>query len=372
MSMDVPFLDLKAQNESLRDELREAIDGVIEACQFAGGPAVAEFENDFADFCESERAVGVASGTDALILALMALDIEPGDEIVTAPNSFIATAEAISFVGAVPVFADVDPRYHTLDPEKVEAAITSRTRALIPVHLYGQTADMDPLLDIAHRNGLSVIEDACQAHGARYNGRLAGTMGHMGCFSFYPGKNLGAFGEAGAVVTGDGGLADRVASLRDHGQSKKYYHGEVGINGRMDGIQGAVLRVKLARLKTWNEARIRNAQLYDDLLAEVAWIQTPERAPYAGHVYHLYVVLVEKRDEVVKQLAERGINCGIHYPVPIHLQEAYAHLGKTRGAFPVAERSAEMALSLPMYPELAPEQIEAVVGALRAIDRVAA
>lgn len=365
--MNVPFLDLKAQLAPIRSEIEAAFAEVLDACAFAGGPHVSQFESDFAAFCQAPNAVGVASGTDALWLALLALGVGPGDEVITAPSTFMATAEAISYVGATPIFADIEETTYNLDPARLPDALTPRTKAIIPVHLFGQPADMDPILAFARQHGLPVIEDASQAHGAEYRGRPVGTLGDAGCFSFYPGKNLGALGEAGAVVTKDTAVADKIRILRDHGQHKKYHHSEVGWNGRMDGLQGAALRVKLRHLARWTEARRAHAQHYDRLLSGCAEVIPPVEAAYARHVYHLYAIRVANRDEVLAKLARRGITCGIHYPIPVHLQDAYRSLGKRRGSFPIAERCADEFLSLPMFAELTPEQVEYVVTSLREI-----
>ncbi len=359
--MRVPFLDLNAQHRAIQDEILAAIREVIESSAFAGGPFVARFEEDFAAYCHTRFAAGVGSGTDALWLALAACGIGAGDEVITVPNSFLATAEAISFSGAAPVFVDVTPRTYTMDPELVEAAITARTKAIIPVHLFGQMTDMDPIMEIARRRKLVVIEDACQAHGAEYKGRRAGCIGHAGCFSFYPAKNLGAMGEAGAVVTNDPAIQEKIRRLRDHGQRAKYHHSHIGWNARMDGIQGAVLRVKLKVLDRSNAARRSHARLYENRLGNREDLITPKEAEYGTHVYHVYAVRVKGRDQLQRALTDRGIASAIHYPIPIHLQEAYGHLKLGRGSFPVAERCAEEFLSLPMFPELTPEQIEVVV-----------
>ena len=364
--MKVPFLDLKAQYNVIREEVNAAIQEVLENSAFAGGPFVAKFEEQFASFCGAKYAVGVGNGTDALWLVLLAYGIGPGDEVITVPNTFIATAEAISICGAKPVFVDVDARTYTMDPVRLKQAITPRTKAIIPVHLFGQTADMDPILEIARQHGLPVVEDACQAHGAQYKGRLAGSMGVAGCFSFYPGKNLGAYGEAGAVVTNDQELAGKIKVLREHGQPKKYIHSVIGWNARMDGIQGAVLSVKLKYLSAANDARRSNARLYNELLAGERLVVLPTEASYSKHVYHLYVIQTARRDELIQLLGAKGIACGIHYPVPLHLQEAYASLGLAKGAFPVAEQSAEKFVSLPMFPELSREQITFVCDELKA------
>ncbi len=363
--MKVPFLDLKAHHRPLREQLDSAIAEVIDSAAFAGGPFVAAFERDFAAYCGAPRAAGVGSGTDALWLALLALGVGAGDEVITVPSTFMATAEAISYCGARPVFVDIDEKTYTLDPGLLEQAITAKTKAIIPVHLFGQVADMDAILAIAGQHGIPVVEDACQAHGALYKGRRAGSLGAAGCFSFYPGKNLGAFGEAGAVVTSDPKLDAKVRVLRDHGQASKYFHSLVGWNARMDGIQGAVLRVKLKQLDSVNARRGAHARLYDELLGGSKEIVTPFVAPDSQHVYHIYAVRVKQRDQVLQELAEQGIACAIHYPIPVHLQEAYRCLGYGKGSFPVAERCAEEFLSLPMYPELTGEQIRAVAKRLQ-------
>jgi dTDP-4-amino-4,6-dideoxygalactose transaminase len=363
--MKVPFLDLKSQYDSIREEMIQEIQFVMENTSFSGGPFVAHFEELFASFCRCRYAVGVGSGTDALWLALLALGTKQGDEVITVPNTFIATVEAISFCGATPVFVDVDEETYTMNPGSLEAAITPKTRAIIPVHLFGQAADMDPIMEIAKAHRLYVIEDASQAHGAQYKGRMAGSIGDAGCFSFYPGKNLGACGEAGAVVTGNAELAGKIKMLRDHGQSQKYYHTLIGWNARMDGIQGAALSVKLKHLETWNEARIKHARLYDRLLADQVGLITPREASYGKHIYHIYAIRVNNRDLLMATLAEKGILCGIHYPVPVHLQEAYRFLGIKRGSLPVAERCGDELLSLPMFPELTREQIEYVASEIK-------
>jgi len=359
--MRVPFLDLMAQYRAYQGELDQAMRQVFESCAFAGGPFVDKFEGEFARFCECDWAVGVGSGTEALRLTLHTLGVGPGDEVITVPNSFIATAEAISWCGAKPVFVDVRPDTYTLDPDRLEAAISARTKALIPVHLFGQTADMDPIAAVAAAHDLIVIEDACQAHGARYQGRRAGSLGWAGCFSFYPGKNLGAYGEAGAVTTNDANLAERLRLLRDHGQSQRYRHQLVGCNSRMDGLQAAVLTVKLRYLESWNQARSRVAQLYNRLLTQVPGVSTPQQGEYRDHIHHVYAIRTPNRDGLARHLLDHGIGCGIHYPVPIHLQPAYLDLGLGEGSFPVAERCAREFLSLPIYPELTEDQVNIVV-----------
>lgn len=358
--MQVPFLDLKAQYQSIKLEINNAIQQVLDSCAFAGGPFVQAFEKQFSEFCGCDHCIGVGSGTEALWLALLALGVGPGDEVITVPNTFIATAEAISFCGAAPVFVDIDERTYTMNPERIEAAITSRTKAIIPVHIFGQTADMDPITEIARKHGLYVIEDACQAHGAQYKGKPAGSMGDAGCFSFYPGKNLGAYGEAGAVTTNNAPLAEKIAMLRDHGQSKKYYHDKIGWNARMDGMQGAVLSVKLNYLPAWNRARRENAAIYNNLLSGIHGLILPYEADDITHVYHVYAIRTWQRDALLKYLTDEGIYCGIHYPVPVHLQEAYSKSGIENNGLKVSERVASELLSLPMFPELTDEQQERV------------
>ncbi len=361
--MTIPLVDLRAQYDAIRDEITEAVSAVIENSAFIGGRHVLDFENSFARFCGVRHAAGVGSGTSALKLALEGLGVGPGDEVITAPNSFIATAEAISACGAVPVFCDTDPETDTLDPGGLKRVLTVRTKAVIPVHLYGQTADMDPIMEFAREHGLKVVEDACQAHGALYKGRQAGSLGDAGCFSFYPGKNLGAYGEGGAVVTNDAGLDARIRIFRDHGQKLKYRHDVIGWNDRLDGIQAAVLNVKLKYLEGWNEARRTRASWYAALLSGTD-AKLPRQAPWARHVYHIYAVGVPDRDECLEFMNARGIGCGVHYPVPIHMQRAYAHMGMREGSCPVAERRCREVLSLPMYPELTTGQASHVAATL--------
>ena len=358
--MKVPFLDLKAHHAPLTEEFERAIREVIESSAFAGGPFVERFEEEFASFCGSSYAIGVGNGTDALWLALLALGIGEGDEVITVPNTFIATAEAITYCKARPVFVDVDPDTFTMNPAELEKSLTKKTKAIIPVHLFGQPADMDSILEFARANGLFVVEDAAQAHGAQYKGQKAGTMGDGGCFSFYPGKNLGAFGEAGAVVTNDPELRKQIQMLRDHGQSRKYYHSTMGWNCRMDGIQAAILSIKLSHLDKANSLRRKHAREYNQAFAGIDEVLTPFEAKYARHVYHVYAVRVQERDAVLRHLQEKGVGCAVHYPVPVHLQEAGRNLGSTKGAFPIAEKLADEFLSLPMFPELTEEQIEYV------------
>jgi dTDP-4-amino-4,6-dideoxygalactose transaminase len=365
MQIKVPFLDLWSQHLPLMSEFNQAIHEVIEASAFAGGRFVTAFEQDFAAYCNIPHAIGVGSGTEALWLSLLACGVGSGDEVITVPSTFMATAEAITHCGARPVFVDVDECTYTMNPDALKHALTTRTKAIIPVHLFGQPADMDPILDFARKHGLYVIEDGCQAHGATYKGRRVGTFGDTACFSFYPGKNLGAFGEAGAIVTSNAQLNEKIKVLRDHGQERKYFHSMVGWNCRMDGIQAAVLRIKLRRLDIGNQRRRSHAAHYDDGLRRIEGIVTPIEASYARHVYHIYAIRVENRDEVIKYLTDQGIGTGIHYPVPVHLQEAYQSLGYNRGTFPVAERCAGEFLSLPMYPELTYAQVEQVIQSVK-------
>ena len=360
----IPFVDLKAQHSALKDELSAAIQRVLESCQFTLGPEVAAFETEFANYCQAEHGVAVNSGTSALHLALLAAGVGPGDEVITVPFTFVATVSAIHYTGATPVFIDIDPRSFTMDVTQLEAAITDRTKAIIPVHLYGQPADMDPILSIAKAHGLVVIEDAAQAHGAEYNGRRAGSMGDMGCFSFYPGKNLGACGEGGMVVTKDPELTRTLRMLRDWGAERKYEHVLKGYNYRMEGIQGAVLRVKLRHLETWTEARRAAAARYDRGFAG-SGVQTPAAMPYARHVYHVYAIRSKQRNAWLRSLQEQGIGAGMHYPIPVHLLPAFADLGYSAGQFPHSEQAANEVLSLPMFPELTAEQSAKVVEAVK-------
>jgi dTDP-4-amino-4,6-dideoxygalactose transaminase len=369
--VNVPFLDLKLQYASIRDEIAAELQKVLDSTAFAGGPFVEQFEEEFASFCQCAFAVGCGSGTAALRMALLALGIGRGDEVITTANTFIATAEAISSCGAKPVFADIDEQTYNMNPNLLRDAITPRTKAVVPVHLYGQMAEMDSIMEIAHAHDLFVIEDACQAHGAEYKGRRAGSIGNAGCFSFYPGKNLGAYGEAGAVVTNNAELAEKMRMFRDHGQKKKYYHSVIGWNDRMDGLQGAVLRVKLKHLPAWNIARRNKAELYNELLSDVAAVVTPFEAPAGKHIYHVYAIRVRNRDMLMRALVEKDIHCGIHYPVPLHLQDAYRFLGLERGSLPVTERCADELVSLPMFAELSREQIERVCDEIKAFLRAA-
>lgn len=359
----VPFVDLSAQYASIKEEVNQAIAGVLERTDFILGRDVERFEAEFASFCGADYAVGVDSGTSALELALRALGVGPGDEVITAANTFIATALAISFTGATPVLVDVDPHTYTVDAAALKEAITPRTKAIVPVHLYGQPTDMDPILELAEQHALAVVEDACQAHGATYKGRRAGSLGHAAAFSFYPGKNLGAYGDAGAVVTNDAKVAESLKMLRNYGSAKKYHHETLGFNRRLDTLQAAVLRVKLRYLDAWSDARREHAALYTQLLE--GSVVTPTRAAYASPVYHLYVVRVQERERFQAHLSNQGISTGIHYPVPVHLQPAYEDLGYKRGDFPITERYAQEIVSLPMYPELTPSLITRVADAVK-------
>lgn len=359
----IPFVDLRAQHQVICREIEDAIRGVFETCQFTLGSEVAKFEEEFAFYCDSRFAIGVNSGTSALHLALLAADIGPGDEVITVPFTFVATVAAIHYTGATPVFVDIDPCTYTLDPTLLEAAITPRTRAVIPVHLYGQCADMDAILAIARKHGLLVIEDACQAHGAEYKGRRAGSLGDLGCFSFYPGKNLGACGEGGLVTTQSADHDRRLRMLRDWGAERKYRHVLKGYNYRLEALQGAVLRVKLRHLEDWTEARRAAAMRYNAILAE-SGVRLPRAAGHARHVYHIYAVRTSKRALWKAELQARGIHTGIHYPFPVHQLPAYSDLGYRTGQFPHSELAAKEVLSLPMFAELTEEQTAAVANAV--------
>jgi dTDP-4-amino-4,6-dideoxygalactose transaminase len=359
-----PYLDLKAQYHSIKPEIDAAIARVLDSSQFILGAEVAGFEQDFAAYCGATDCIALNSGTSALHLALLAAGIGPGDEVITVPFTFIASVAAIVYTGARAIFVDIDPSTFTLDPSAVEAAITSRTKAILPVHLYGHPADMDPLLDIAKRHGLIVIEDAAQAHGAKYKGRPAGTIGDIGCFSFYPAKNLGAYGEGGAVTTNNAEYAQTIRMLRDWGQDRKYHHLLRGYNYRMEGFQGAILRVKLRHLERWTEARRAVARKYDELLANCG-LQLPVEMPWARHVYHVYTLRTDDRDGLKSALQAEGIQTAIHYAIPAHLQPAYADLGYSRGDIPQSEKAANQVLSLPIYPELSEQAILHVANGVR-------
>lgn len=365
MTTLVPFVDLKAQFRALRAEIVPRITAVMEEATFVLGPDVTRFEENFAAYVGTRHCIGVESGTAALQFALEALEIGAGDEVILPANTYIASAIAVSAAGARPVLVDVNDA-HLMDPNLLEAVVTPRTKAIMPVHLYGQTVPMGPIVEFARRHGLRVIEDAAQAHGARWSGKGAGSFGDIAAFSFYPAKNLGAYGDGGAIVTNDHAFADRVRLLRDFGQREKYEHLIKAGNGRLDSIQAAVLDVKLRHLDEWNRARRRHAAAYDARLAKIG-IKVPRRLAEEAHVFHLYVIEVEHRDRVATALRERGIATGIHYPIPIHLQPAYADLAIPRGSFPRTERSAGRVLSLPMFPELTEEQIELVTDALASL-----
>ena len=363
--MNIPFVDLKTQYESIRGEIDPAIQEVVSSGWFVGGPRLKAFEEQFASFCQAEHAIGVSSGTAALHVAMAAAGIGAGDEVITVPNTFIATTEAITLSGARPVFVDIDPESCNIDAGLIEEAITPRTKAIMPVHLYGQPADMDPIMEIARQHDLAVIEDACQAHGAEYKGKKVGALGDIGCFSFYPGKNLGAYGDGGMVVTNDAALAETVRMLSNHGQKEKNRHPREGFNYRLDAVQAAVLGVKLKHLEQWNARRRDHAHLYSELLADVD-VKTPAEKEFAKHVFHLYIIRLNQRDELAEHLASRGVSVGFHYPVTLHQQEAYAGLGYKPGSFPEAEACAAQVLSLPMFPELTESQIRYVAEAIAA------
>jgi dTDP-4-amino-4,6-dideoxygalactose transaminase len=362
----IPFLDLKAQYAGIRDEIAAAVQGVLERAQFVLGDEVAAFERAFADYCGTTGAAAVNSGTSALHLALLAAGVGPGDEVITVPFTFVATVSAIGYTNARPVFVDVDPEYHTMDPSQLEAAFTPRTKAIVPVHLYGQPADMNPILEMANRRGVAVIEDAAQAHGAEYHGRRCGSMGAVSAFSFYPGKNLGAYGEGGAVVSSRPEIVNTVRLLRDWGAARKYEHTLKGFNYRMDAIQGAILGVKMKYIESWTEARRSRAALYTRHLEGMP-MQLPKARPGCRHVYHVYAVRTRERHRVQAALLARGIHTGIHYPIPVHLQPAHADLGYRRGDFPVAEQLADEVLSLPLYAELSDAQVGEVAAALHGV-----
>ncbi len=362
--MTVPMVDLQAEYAILREELDAAMQRVVVHSDFILGAEVEAFERAFASYCGAAHAVGVASGTAALLLALAALDIGPGDEVITSPFTFFATASTIAHRGARPVFVDIDPHTFNLDPDRVEEAVSTRTRAIIAVHLFGHPANMDPLREIARRYGLWLIEDAAQAHGAIYKGARTGALGDLACFSFYPAKNLGAYGDAGAVVTNDDELAHRLRRLRNHGQEGRYHHVELGYAERMDGLQGAILAAKLPHLDTWNAARRERAYRYNVLLQGVG-IRLPYESPDVEHVYHCYTVRTPRRDGLAAALKARGVASAVHYPVPLHLQPAFSYLGLGSGAFPQAERAAREVLSLPIYPAMTTEQQDQVVDAIR-------
>jgi len=394
----IPLVDLKSQYEEIKGEIQEAIDRVLDSSAFILGEEVTKFEEEFAKFCNTEYAIGTSSGTSALHLALLSLGIGEGDEVITTPYTFTATVETIIHCKAKPIFVDINHKNYNIDVQKLEefikrkCKIKSKTgrsanrseaeiptpfsslcrdrlsgkliKAIIPVHLYGQPVDLDPILKLAKKYNLKVIEDACQAHGAEYKGKRVGSIGDIGCFSFYPGKNLGAYGDGGMMVTNDEKFANKIRCLRDHGRREKYEHQMIGYNYRLDALQAAILRVKLKYLDEWNEKRRKNASIYNELLKDLG-VGTPYEGEYARHVFHLYVIRTKRRDEVYKFLQEKGIACGIHYPFPLHLQKAYRYLGYKEGDFPVAEECAKEVLSLPIYPELKRTQIEYIAETLK-------
>jgi dTDP-4-amino-4,6-dideoxygalactose transaminase len=366
--VNVPFLDLKAQYVQIKDEVHAALNKVMETSAFVLGEAVKNFEEALAAHHGAKHCVATSCGTSALHVALLAMGIGPKDEVIVPVNTFIATAEAVSHCGAKPVFVDMQDEDYGIDPEKIARAVTPRTKAVIPVHLYGQPAEMDRILAVAADHDLKVLEDCAQAHDAEYRGRKVGTFGVAGAFSFYPGKNLGAYGEGGAVLTNDEEMAAKMRMLRDHGSAKKYYHDMVGYNYRMHGFQGAVLGVKMKYLVAWTDARRRIAKRYEQLLSTNGLFVTPAK-PHVRHVYHLFVVQVRNRDKVIGELKDKGVATGIHYPIPLHLTGAYAPLGYRKGDFPLAEDAAEKILSIPIYPELTDEMIEYVAACLKASQR---
>lgn len=369
--MNIPLVDLKKQYAPLQDEIMASIGHVLDGMQLFLGENVRALESEFAAFCGTRYGIGVSDGTAALQIVLRAMDIGAGDEVLTVSHTFIATAEAIVLVGARPVFVDIDPDMYLMDVAQVESKITPRTKAILPVHLYGQTVDMDPLREIAARHGLKVIEDACQAHGAEYKGCRAGSLGDAAAFSFYYSKNLGAYGEGGFITTDDADLAQKVRMVRDHGSAKRYYHDVVGFNGRLDEIQAAVLRVKLPHLEEWNERRREHARLYGELLKGTL-VVTPVECPGNKHVYHLYVIRTPMRDELQAWLKDRGVSTGIHYPVPLHSQVAFRSFGYSQEKLPVTEHVVNKVLSLPMYAELSDQEIEYVVDSIKAFYKASA
>tara|TARA_B100000676_G_scaffold263301_1_gene274940 strand:- start:1003 stop:2148 length:1146 start_codon:yes stop_codon:yes gene_type:complete len=364
----IPLVDLAAQYAAHKDELDAAVAGVLARTSFVGGPDLSVFETEFAEFCGGGHVAACGNGTDALALSILEL-IGEGDgngEIIMPSHTFIATAEAITMAGYLPVFAEIDPETYNMDPESAAAAISPQTKAIIPVHIYGQMAPMDEIMRIADAHQLMVIEDAAQAHGASWKGKMPGHWGHAACFSFYPGKNLGAWGDGGAVFSRDADLITRIRKRANHGRATKYTHDFIGTNSRLDGLQAAVLRVKLRHLEDWNEKRRRVAATYDRLLRDLNSVTLPITDPSAEHVYHLYVIQLDNRDRILKALSAQGIGAGVHYPVPVHMQPAYAHLGIAADTFPATNKAADRILSLPIFPEMSETQIERVVVALQA------
>jgi dTDP-4-amino-4,6-dideoxygalactose transaminase len=360
----IPFYDMTRQYRALQPEIDSAVRRVFERAWFILGEEGQRFEETFASYLGAKYGIGVGSGTEALHLALLACGVEPGDEVITVPNTAVPTISAISFANAVPKLVDIDPETFTIDANKLEAAITPLTKAIVPVHLYGQSADLAPVLEIARRHNLKVIEDACQAHGTLYGDRKAGTFGEAGCFSFYPSKNLGAYGDGGFVCTNDAGLADQLRLLRNYGQRRRYYHITKGFNSRLDEVQAAILRTKLPSLDESNRRRQQIARYYDELLKDTP-ITTPKRAQYGSHIFHLYVIRAPHRDALTAYLAEKEIETIIHYPIPVHLQEAYGYLKLNKGSLPAAEKAAEEIVSLPIYPEIREDEIETVAECIR-------
>ncbi len=357
--MKIPFLDLKRQYRTIKEEIDSAIREVVESGRYIGGDKVSSFEEHIADYIGVKYAIGVSSGTDALLASLMALDVGPGDEVITSPFTFIATAEVVSFLGAKPVFVDIDEKSFNIDPDKIEDKITDKTKAIVPVHLFGQMADMDRIMEIARRHGIAVVEDAAQAIGATYKAKMACSIGDIGCLSFFPSKNLGAFGDGGMVCTNDESISRKVRMIREHGSEKKYYHKRIGFNGRLDSIQAAILDVKLHYLDRWAESRINNAEFYNERLS--GYVKTPSVTVEGKHVYNQYSVLTDKRDELVDFLNSRGVPTAVYYPVPLHLQEVFRPYGYKEGDFPVSERISRSILSLPIFPELYQEEKEYIV-----------
>ena len=364
MSEPIPYLDLRAQMKPLRAELDAAIARTLDNCSFCLGPDVVQFEKDFAKFCGAQHCVAFNSGTSALHIALLLLGVGPGDEVITTPFTFVATSWAISYVGAKPVYEDIDDATFNLDPKVIEKAITPKTKAILPVHLYGQPFDVGAILEICRQHKLPLVEDAAQAHGAKFQGKVIGTFGEISCFSFYPGKNLGAAGEGGALVTNNADFAKRARALREHGSTVRYYHDEIGYNYRMEGIQGAVLGVKLPHLEKWTQARRRVAHRYHQLLQDTP-LQLPLEASFAESAYHLFVVRHPRRDDLKAHLDANGVGCALHYPLPLHLQKCYASLGYQAGDFPISEKAGRECLSLPIYPELTDPQLERVAAVVK-------
>jgi dTDP-4-amino-4,6-dideoxygalactose transaminase len=362
--MNIPLLDLQAQYMQIKDKMDKAVLDVIQGGRYILGPEVKELEKEIAEYCGTKNGIGVANGTDALLLVLKAWGIGPGDEVITSPFTFFASAEVISQVGATPVFVDVEPETLNIDVKLLESKINERTKAIIAVHIFGQMADMDSLMQLANKHNLLVLEDACQAIGAEYKGKKAGSIGHAGCFSFFPTKNLGGYGDGGMIVTDDATLAEKIRVLRAHGSKVKYHHTDIGYNSRLDEIQAAILRVKFPHLDNWNDARREKARLYTSWLNGTAYI-TPCEAPEQKHVFHLYILRSKKREAVMKELQQRGISTAIYYPVPLHLQEVYSSLGYRRGDMPVAEQATQEAFAIPLFPELTKEQMEYIVATLK-------